>query len=147
MHFIAHFEAKKSIFNPTEDKKSCATQKKRLFYFCDCCSRFARASNFALTKYSFFPLSHDILFFILLIVIIITYNYFQTLIVDYVSKKERQRFPRSVKFAIRAKRTQQSQDSRICVLHSACILFHTFSQGPLSGLCYPTSALLATDCH
>ena len=42
------------FFGPQVGEKSYATREKHLFYSCDCCPRFARASNFTLTKMNFF---------------------------------------------------------------------------------------------
>ena len=50
VNFTAHSGAKKSIFDPELEKKSYGTREKQLFYSCDCCSRFAWASNFTLAK-------------------------------------------------------------------------------------------------
>ena len=50
VHFVAPCGANKSILLPPSRKKSCAIWKKHLFYSCDCCPRFALASNFTLIK-------------------------------------------------------------------------------------------------
>ena len=52
------------LSDPLVEKKSCATREKHLFYSCGCYPRFARASNFTLTKYIFFPQLNNVLKFV-----------------------------------------------------------------------------------
>ena len=56
MQFIASCEAKKSFFWLSNNKKSCVTRLKYLFYSCDCSPHFSRAPNFTLAKLTFFSL-------------------------------------------------------------------------------------------